>query len=64
MYGKPEILVVVLLREDLSLLILEYKTPGFFETSGTIHATQQSGVMNFISRQIINICTNCVADCL
>ena len=32
MYGKPEILAVVLLREDLSLLTLEYEAPGFSET--------------------------------
>jgi len=64
MYGKPEILVVVLLREDLSLLILAYKASGFSETSGTTHATQQGGVMHFVSGQIINISTKCVADWL
>jgi 2-iminoacetate synthase ThiH len=63
-YGKPEILAVALLREGLSLLTLEYEAPGFSETSGTTDAKQQGGVMNFVSRQNINISTNCVADCL
>ena len=64
MYGKPEILVEVFFREDLSLLTVEYETPGFSETSGTTHAMQRGGVINFVSRQIINISTKCVADCL
>jgi len=65
MYGKPEILAVVfLLREDLSLLTLEHEAPSFSETSGTTHATQQGGVMNFVSRRITNVSTNFVADCL
>jgi hypothetical protein len=50
MYGKTEILAVVLLREDLSLMTVEYEAPGFSETSGTTHAMQQGGVMNFIIR--------------
>jgi hypothetical protein len=54
-YGEPEILAVVFLREDLSLLTVEYEAPGFFETSGTTHAMQQGGVTNFVNRKVINI---------
>jgi len=43
MYGKPEILaVVLLLREDLSLLTLEHEATSFSETSGTTHATNKA----------------------